>query len=94
MKNTAVLINTARGAIVDSQALVAALKQGEIHGAGIDVLESEPPSRSHVLLQPGIPNLIVTPHNAWASLESRQRLVDQLGQNLAGWLEGNPINTV
>ncbi len=94
MKRTAVIINTARGAIVDSEALVAALKQGEIYGAGIDVLESEPPPRSHVLLQPDIPNLIVTPHNAWASRESRQRLVDQLRQNLAGWLQGSPINTV
>jgi len=94
MKNSAIIINTARGAIIDTAALATALQEREILGAGIDVLEQEPPPENHILLQSGIPNLIVTPHNAWASRESRQRLVDQLGSNLNAWLSGDSVNTV
>ena len=94
MKKEAVLINTARGAIVDSHALATALKEGEIAGAGIDVLEHEPPSPDHPLLQTAIPNLIVTPHNAWGTRESRQRLVDALAVNFSAWKAGTPVNVV
>jgi glycerate dehydrogenase len=94
MKPSAVVINTARGAIIDADALVDALKQGEIAGAGIDVLDHEPPPETHPLLQKGIPNLIVTPHNAWGTRESRQRLVDQLSTNLGAWINSNPVNIV
>lgn len=78
MKPTALLINTARGAIVDEVALVQALKEGWIGGAGIDVLPQEPPIQGNVLLEVNLPNLIVTPHIAWASRTARQRLVEQL----------------
>ncbi len=94
MKPGAFIINTARGAIIDSDALVSALREGEIAGAGIDVLDREPPVPDHPLLQPGIPNLLVTPHNAWGTRESRQRLVDMLGDNLQAWLSGNPANVI
>lgn len=94
MKPSAIIINTARGAIIDPMALVNALKNGHIAGAGIDVLTEEPPTSSEPLLQlsPDTPNLIVTPHNAWATRESRQRLVDQLAENLGEWLTDCPIN--
>ncbi len=94
MRSDALLINTARGGVVDNAALANALRQGVIKGAGIDVLEQEPPPADHPLLQPGIPNLIVTPHIAWAAIESRQRLMDKVAQNLAAWLSGAPTNVV
>ena len=94
MKNEAVLINTARGAIVDAEALADALRNGEIAGAGIDVLDQEPPTPEHPLLAKDIPNLILTPHNAWGTRESRQRLVTQMADNLAGWLAGTVRNQV
>lgn len=94
MKNRAVIINTARGAIIDIDALAKALDQGEIAGAGIDVFDGEPPSHDNVLLQLDNPNLIITPHNAWATRESRQRLVDIIGDNIRAWTEGSPTNAV
>ncbi len=94
MKSEAFLINTARGAIIDSHALADALKSGQIAGAGIDVLESEPPSASHPLLQGDVPNLIVTPHNAWGSQETRQRLVNIMSDIIQAWQSGAPINVV
>ena len=94
MKPEAMIINTARGAIIDSNALVTALKKGEIAGAGIDVFDQEPPPADHPLLQKNIPNLIVTPHNAWGTRESRQRLVMQMAENLSAWLSGTPKNRV
>lgn len=94
MKPEAFLINTARGAIIDSAALAAALRMGQIAGAGIDVLESEPPQAMHPLLQNDIPNLIVTPHNAWASKETQQRLVDNMVKIVKAWQSGSPINVV
>lgn len=94
MKPTALLINTSRGAVVDNAALAEALRGGDIKGAGIDVLEQEPPPVNHPLLQPDVPNIIVTPHVAWASIEARQRLMDKLAGNLRAWLDGEPVNVV
>lgn len=94
MKNHALLINTARGGIVDEAALFAALKNGVIAGAGIDVLTQEPPRANHVLLQESLPNLIVTPHIAWASREARQRLVNDIALNVQAFLSGQMRNSV
>ncbi len=94
MKRDAILINTARGGIVDEPALADALRQGRIGGAGVDVLTVEPPVKGNVLLDPDIPNLIVTPHSAWASRETRQRLVDELVTNIRAFLDGSVRNTV
>ena len=94
MKPSAYLINTGRGGLVDEQALAQALKQGTIAGAGMDVLAQEPPTNASPLLQPGIPNLIITPHNAWAAQEARQTIVDQLTENIRCWQQQNPIRVV
>ena len=94
MKNTALLINCARGGIVDEQALVDALEDGVIGGAGVDVLTEEPPVNSHPLLNPEIPNLVVTPHSAWVARESRQRLIVQVAKNIQAFLTGNSCNVV
>jgi len=88
MKRDAVIINTARGALVDADALAGALREGRIGGAGIDVLEQEPPVDGSPLLDPSIPNLIVTPHTAWAARESRQRCLDELAANVTAFLRG------
>jgi len=94
MKPDAILINTARGKIVDEVALAEALRNGRLGGAGFDVLAEEPPGEDSPLLAADIPNLIVTPHIAWASRESRQRLTDQLAQNIRAFLDGAPQNIV
>jgi glycerate dehydrogenase len=94
MKPDALLLNTARGGIVDEAALAAALRAGRLGGAGIDVLATEPPGAESPLLQPGIPNLIVTPHVAWASRESRQRLVNEVAENIRAFLRGERRNRV
>ena len=94
MKPEAVLINTARGGIVDERALVKALREGRLGGAGIDVLSEEPPVHGNPLLEADIPNLIVTPHVAWASRESRQRLIDAVAENIRAYLMGTPQNLV
>ncbi len=83
MKSSALLINTSRGGLVDEQALADALRKGTIAGAGFDVLTEEPPRNGNPLLAGDIPNLIVTPHSAWASREARQRIVDITARNLA-----------
>lgn len=88
MKPDALLINTARGALVDLPALVDALKGGDLGGAAIDVLPEEPPINGSPLFEPGIPNLIVTPHIAWAAFEARQRAVDELTLNVEDFLLG------
>jgi glycerate dehydrogenase len=94
MKNTAIIINTARGGIVDEAALADALRKGVIAGAGFDVLTVEPPKQGNVLLDPTIPNLIVTPHVAWASKEAMQVLADQLVDNVDAFVAGAPRNIV
>ena len=94
MKPDAVVINTARGALVDAAALAEALKAGRLGGAGIDVLEREPPPPDHPLLDPTIPNLIVTPHVAWAAREARQRCLDELVLNVQSVLSGSRRNRV
>jgi len=94
MKSTAILINTARGALVDEYALAQALCTGRLGGAGIDVLECEPPNNGSPLLVPEVPNLIVTPHIAWASREARQRLISELRENILAYLAGHVRNGV
>ncbi|MAF83740.1 MAG: D-2-hydroxyacid dehydrogenase [Gammaproteobacteria bacterium] len=94
MRNDAILINTARGGLIDSEALITALQTGQIAGAGIDVLRQEPPVDPEPLVDTPLPNLIVTPHIAWAGRESRQRAVAQMAENIACFLQGNPRNNV
>ncbi len=94
MKRTAILINTARGGLVDERALVRALQEGWIAGAGFDVLTVEPPLEGNPLLDLRLPNLIVTPHIAWASFGAMQFLADQLIDNIDAWSAGKPQNLV
>lgn len=91
MKGSAILINTARGAIVDEAALADALRDGRLGGAGVDVLSEEPPVRGNPLLAPGIPNLIVTPHVAWAAQEARQRAVQQMATCVVAFKNGERL---
>jgi glycerate dehydrogenase len=94
MKRTAILINTARGGLVDERALVQALKEGLIAGAGFDVLTNEPPREGNPLLEVRSPNFILTPHVAWASDEAMQFLADQLIDNIEAFVAGHPQNLV
>jgi glycerate dehydrogenase len=88
MKPDALLINTARGALIDSAALAAALRAGKLGGAGIDVLPQEPPVDGDPLLDSGVPNLLVTPHIAWAAREARQRCIDEMAANIRDFRSG------
>lgn len=94
MKRDACLINTARGAVIAAEDLADALRAGQIAGAGIDTLDVEPPPPDHPLLAADIPNLIVTPHNAWASRTARQAALDHLARVVEGFQAGVPINVV
>ena len=94
MKRGALLINTARGGLVDENALADALRQGIIAGAGFDVLSVEPPALGNPLLAADIPNFILTPHVAWASREAMQSLADQLIDNVEAFARGSPRNVV
>jgi glycerate dehydrogenase len=94
MKPEAILINTARGGLVDEAALADALRKGRIGGAGIDVLPEEPPVNGNILLDLDLPNLIVTPHIAWASGSAQARLAEQLTQVLEAFAAGTPMNVV
>ncbi|KUJ95852.1 MAG: Lactate dehydrogenase-like oxidoreductase [Desulfonauticus sp. 38_4375] len=92
MKPSAYLINCSRGQLVDEQALVKALKEGQIAGAGVDVLSQEPPPANHPFFT--CPNLHLTPHIAWATKEARQRLLDIAVDNLRSFLQGKVKNRV
>lgn len=92
MKSDAILINTARGPLVDEEALAKALREGKIRGAGLDVLGQEPPSGDNPLT--GAPRCIVTPHIAWATKEARTRLISIAATNIRAFLDGSPINRV
>ena len=94
MKRSALLINTARGGLVDEPALVEALDEGLIAGAGFDVLTAEPPRSGNPLLDLRRPNFILTPHVAWASDEAMQFLANQLIDNIEAWVTGKPQNLV
>jgi glycerate dehydrogenase len=94
MKRGAMLINTARGGLVDEAALRRALTEGWIGGAGFDVLTSEPPREGNVLLELDLPNFILTPHVAWASIEAMEGLADQLTANIDAWAGGEARNVV
>lgn len=92
MKPTAFIVNTGRGALIDEPALIEALQNGVIAGAGLDVQETEPPAMDNPLYD--MPNVILTPHMGWKGLETRQRLVSILAANIKGFIEGNPQNVV
>ncbi len=92
MKPTALLLNTARGALVDEIALADALNRGQIAGAGLDVMVEEPPRPDHPLLTAR--NCVLTPHIAWASRDARLRLIQTVANNLRAFLEGHPVNVV
>lgn len=94
MKRTALLINTARGGLVDEAALANALYSGVIGGAGFDVLSKEPPVPDNPLLNIHQPNFILTPHVAWASAQSMQKLADMLIDNIEAYYAGRPNNLV
>lgn len=94
MRSDAILINTARGGLVDEMALLHALEMNQIGGAGLDVLEEEPPSVNNTLISYRADNLIITPHIAWASRESRQRLVNEIVKNIQAFKQGQPRNIV
>jgi glycerate dehydrogenase len=94
MKKSAILINTARGGLVDEAALAQALTDGTIAGAGFDVLSKEPPVPDNPLLRLRLPNFVLTPHVAWASGGAMQTLADMLVDNLEAWAAGKPTNVV
>ncbi|HUT42607.1 MAG TPA: D-2-hydroxyacid dehydrogenase [Gammaproteobacteria bacterium] len=94
MRHDAILVNTARGGIVNEADLATALRDGRIGGAAVDVLSEEPPVNGNPLLDTALPNLIVTPHIAWASIQSRQNLVDALAANIRAFRQGKPGNVV
>ena len=97
MKPTALLINTARGGVVDEAALIRALKEGWIAGAGFDVITAEPPPPGHPMVDPALlalPNFLLTPHVAWASRPAMQALADQLVDNIEAFVAGHPRNRV
>ncbi|MBM4198999.1 MAG: glycerate dehydrogenase [Gammaproteobacteria bacterium] len=94
MKRDAILINTARGGLIDIAALADALRERRLGGAAIDVLPQEPPIDGSPLFAPDLPNLIVTPHIAWSAVESRQRCLDEMALNIHDWRAGGTRHRV
>jgi glycerate dehydrogenase len=97
MKKSALLINTARGGLVDEAALIQALREGWIAGAGFDVITAEPPPVGHPMVAAellAMPNFLLTPHVAWASRPAMQTLADQLIDNIEAFVAGSPKNRV
>ena len=94
MKSSAILINTARGGLINDDALIEAIEDKAIAGAAIDVLNQEPPDSDHPLMQKQYSNLIITPHIAWAAQEARQRALDRIAQNIEAFQNNRPINVV
>ncbi|MGX1173057.1 2-hydroxyacid dehydrogenase [Pseudomonas sp. R151218B TE3479] len=94
LKPGAFVVNTARGGLIDEQALAEALRSGHLGGAATDVLSVEPPTQGNPLLAGDIPRLIVTPHNAWGSREARQRIVGQMSENAQGFFGGTARRVV
>ena len=94
MKPSAIIINAARGGIINETDLIEALRSGRIAGAGIDCLTEEPPAPDHPMITAQLPQLIITPHNAWGTLQARQRLVDGTGANIRDYLNHDIRNQV
>ena len=94
LKPGAFVVNTARGGMIDEQALADALRSGHLGGAATDVLSVEPPRDGNPLLGADIPRLIITPHSAWGSREARQRIVGQLAQNAEAFFNGTALRVV
>ena len=92
MKKNAFLVNCSRGPLINGADLAQALAQGEIGGAGLDVLETEPPAENEALY--GAPNLTITPHIAWATLDARSRLMNTAVENVKAYIDGKPQNVV
>lgn len=92
MKRGVIIINTARGPLIDENDLADALRSGQVGAAGLDVLEKEPPRNGSPLI--GAPNCFITPHVAWQSTAARKRLIDICGENMAAFMAGRPINVV
>lgn len=92
MKPNVLIVNTARGGLINEPDLLAALQAGRVGGAALDVISQEPPSQGNILI--GAPHVIVTPHIAWASFEARSRLMDIAAANLEGFLNGHVVNCV
>ena len=92
MKKSAFLLNTSRGPIIVEEELAEALRRGQIAGAGLDVLSTEPPPADHPLF--GIENCLITPHIAWATYEARNRMMGMVASNLVAYLQGQPVNVV
>jgi glycerate dehydrogenase len=96
MKPTAFLINTARGALIDDEALVRALREKRLAGAALDVISREPPPDGHPIVEAAkeLDNLWLTPHTAWSAREARERLLREVAQNVTGFFAGKPRNVV
>ena len=92
MKDGAILLNTARGGVINEEAVADALRSGKLRGAAVDVVSTEPIKETNPLYT--APNCIITPHMAWAPKESRQRIIDSMVRSIDGWLAGNPAHVV